>query len=141
MRTITAALAISASLLSSLALATEKTFTGVFSGYGRACFGGLFVRTKTIEWNSPFSVCKRTRYDVLEKTLLEGKERIVFQLRKHAPRCAYPVIEIENAQTEDDRWNITGYQSLESYQKRREPGWADSVLDERMTLSCSMFRL
>jgi hypothetical protein len=62
-------------------------------------------------------------------------------LRKRSPRCRYAVIEIEDAQTEDDIWNVTGYQTLESFQKRREPGWADSVLDDRMTLECSMFRL
>ncbi|MDR2031742.1 MAG: hypothetical protein LBP86_05705 [Azoarcus sp.] len=135
------AFAVVASLLSSLALAAEKPFTGVFSGYGRACFGGLFVRTKTIEWNSPFSVCKPTQYDVLEKNAEGEKERIVFQLRKHFKRCGLAVIEIENAQTEDDRWDVTGYQTLESYQKRHEPEWADSVLDDRMTFYCSMFRL
>jgi hypothetical protein len=128
-------------LFSSLGLAAEKPFTGVFSGYGRACSGGLFIRTKTIEWNSSFRICKPTRYDILEKSAKGEKERIVFQLRKYSQRCGLAVIEIENAQTEDDRWDVTGYQTLESYQKRHEPGWADSVLDDRMTFYCSMFRL
>jgi hypothetical protein len=68
--------ALVASLFSSLGLAAEKPFTGVFSGYGRACSGGLFVRTKTIEWNSTFSACKRTQYDILEKSA-EGEKSVL----------------------------------------------------------------
>ncbi|MDR2789226.1 MAG: hypothetical protein LBD06_12965 [Candidatus Accumulibacter sp.] len=82
-----------AALPSRLALAADKSFTGVFSGYGRACSGGLFVRAKTIEWNSSFGIRKPT-----------------------------------------------GHQALKNFQKRREPGWADSTLDERMTLDRPRFR-
>src|SRR5262245_31405462 len=33
-------------------------FTGTFRGTGRACTGALFVRTKTLEWNTTYSRCQ-----------------------------------------------------------------------------------
>lgn len=72
-------LALSASLggLSGTAVAAEKAFTGVFEGTGRACPGALFVRARTIEWNSSFSICKPTSYEILEKKLDNDHKRVV----------------------------------------------------------------
>jgi hypothetical protein len=117
----------------------DAPFTAVFSGTGRACSGGLFVRTKTIEWNSSFSICKPTRYSVLDKDLAADRRRIAFRLAARSRRCHYEVIEAQQYSTYG--WSVQGYQSLEAYEKRALPGWRNSPLDERMVLSCPMVRL
>ncbi|MET3498242.1 hypothetical protein [Variovorax boronicumulans] len=117
----------------------ETPFTGKFSGTGRACSGGLFVRTQTIEWNSSFSVCRPARYDVLEKDLRKDHGRIVFRFKTRSRQCLYEVIEAEQVGTYG--WDVRGYQSLASYRKRALPGWSNSSLTERQILSCPMTRL
>lgn len=117
----------------------EAPFTGVFSGTGRTCSGGLYVRTKTIEWNSSFSICKPARYRVLEKDLARDHGRIAFRLEARSRQCRYEVIEAEQVSTYG--WSVQGYQSLEAYRKRALPGWRHSTLDERLVLSCPMTRL
>jgi hypothetical protein len=132
-------------VLSSLVLAVsctavaETPFTGKFSGTGRACSGGLFVRTRTIEWNSSFSVCKSARYEVLEKELVRDHGRVAFRFKTRSRQCLYEVVEAEQVSTYG--WDVRGYQSLESYRKRALPGWSNSPLTERLILSCPMTRL
>ncbi|WP_284410717.1 hypothetical protein [Acidovorax sp. SUPP3334] len=129
-------LAAAIGISSSTAAASEKLFTGVFDGTGRACSGALQVRAKTIEWRSAFSTCKPTPYEILEKNAEDGPKRIVFRLKKRSSQCLYPVIEV--TQASDYRWNVTGYQSLEGFQKKEAPDWSNSPLPERQTLSCPM---
>ncbi len=118
----------------------EAPFTGAFSGTGRACSGGLFVRTRTIEWNSSFSICKPARYEVLDREgLASDQGRIAFRLKARSRRCLYEVVEAQ--QVSRYGWDIRGYQSLESYRKRDLPDWNNSPLDDRMILSCPMTRL
>lgn len=132
-------------VLAFLALAGTGTaiagapFMAVFGGTGRACSGGLYVRTQTIEWNSSFSICKPRRYRVLEKDLAADHGRIVFRLSARSRQCRYEVIEAEQISTYG--WNVQGYPSLEAYQKRALPGWHHSPRDDRMVLSCPMVRL
>lgn len=134
-----------AAALAFLALAGTGTaiagapFTAVFSGTGRACSGGLYVRTQTIEWNSSFSICQPTRYSVLEKDLAKDHGRIAFRLATRSRQCRYEVIEAKQISTYG--WSVQGYQSLEAYRKRALPGWRHSPRDERMVLSCPMVRL
>jgi len=117
----------------------EAPFTAKFGGTGRACSGGLYVRTQTIEWNSSFSICKPARYEVLEKALAEGHGRIAFRLKARSRQCLYEVVEAEQLSTYG--WDVRGYQSLESYKKRALPDWRNSPLTERLILSCPMTRL
>ncbi|BEP36937.1 hypothetical protein GmRootV59_39090 [Variovorax sp. V59] len=132
-------------VLAFLALAGTGTtiagapFTAVFGGTGRACSGGLYVRTQTIEWNSSFSICKPRRYRVLEKDLAADHGRIVFRLSARSRQCRYEVIEAEQISTYG--WSVQGYPSLEAYRKRALPGWHHSPRDDRMVLSCPMVRL
>ncbi|RQO47442.1 hypothetical protein DBV14_21230 [Variovorax sp. KBW07] len=124
-------------LASSAALAADKPFTGYFVGNGRACTGNLYIRTKTVEWHTPFSVCKPAGYEVLEKDFTETHKRLALRLKTRSKHCGHAVIEVEQAaQVSPYAWNITGYPSLEAFQKRELPGWKHSALDERMTLSC-----
>jgi hypothetical protein len=44
-------------------------FTGVFYGQGEGCWGGLFVRTKTIEWEDGNDLsCRRTPYSITDQS-------------------------------------------------------------------------
>jgi len=117
----------------------EAPFTAKFAGTGRACSGGLYVRAKTIEWNSSFSVCKPARYEVLEKKWVKDHDRIAFRFKTRSRGCLYEVVEAEQVSTYG--WDVRGYQSLESYQKRALPDWSNSPLTERLVLSCPMTRL
>lgn len=130
------ALSVSIGSLSSAAAAADKAFTGVFKGTGRACSGALYVRSKTIEWNSTYSVCKPTRYEILEKNLDSGHERIVFRLKTRSRRCRYSVIEVEREN--GYYWSVSGYPSLEGFQKKDLPDWSNSPLPEREIFLCSM---
>lgn len=118
------------------AIASDRVFTGTFSGTGRACSGGLHIRTRTIEWNSSFSVCKPTRYEILEKNFSSEHRRIVYRLKTRSKRCRYEVIEIEHVSGAG--WNVNGYQSLDAYTNRKTPNWKNSALPERQVLACPM---
>ena len=112
--------------------------TGTFDGTGRACSGALHIRAKTVEWNSSFSVCKPSRYEVLDSALGGEHGRIALRLKTRSPKCRYEVVEAE--QVSAYSWDVRGYQSLESYQKRALPDWSNSPIPERMILSCPMVR-
>lgn len=122
--------------LSGMAATADDAFAGVFQGTGRACSGALHVRAKTIEWNSAYSICKPTHYEVLEKSFNGSHERIVFRLKNRSRQCRYSVVEVEH--TSGYNWNVNGYQSLEGFQKRNFPDWSNSPLPERQVLSCPM---
>jgi len=119
--------------------AADTLFTGTFSGTGRACNGMLHVRSKTIEWNSSFSTCRRGAYEVLEKSLTGGRQRIAFRLEAHGGKCLYEVLSLEQVDGTD--WTADGYPSLEAFRKKDLPDWRDSPLPERLVLECPMTRL
>jgi hypothetical protein len=121
---------------SSASISSERNLTGAFEGTGRACTGALYVRTNTVEWNSTYSICKPTRYEVLENSLNGDHRRTVLRLNKRNRQCRYEVVEIEHA--DGYSWNVSGYPSLESFQKRDSPDWSNSPLPARQVLSCLM---
>lgn len=125
-----------AGILSNTSAAESNSIIGVFQGTGRACSGSLHIGTKSIKWISAFSACSSTRYTILEKSQPTENERTAFLLKKTSNTCRYKVIEVERA--DGYNWNITGYQSEESFQNRNLPDWANSPLPERQTLSCLM---
>ncbi|WP_233801800.1 hypothetical protein [Paraburkholderia sp. HP33-1] len=118
------------------AAAADKPFSGKFDGTGRACSGSLVVRPRTIEWNSAFSVCKPVQYEVLEQNFGGKHRRIVFRLKKRSSQCRFEVVEIEHASGYN--WNVSGYRSVEEFQKRGLADWSNSPLPERQVLSCLM---
>ncbi|MBR8417426.1 hypothetical protein K6W16_22500 [Burkholderia dolosa] len=129
-------LCMSVATLSSAVVAADDAFAGVFRGTGRACSGALYVRAKTIEWNSSYSICKSSSYEILEKKLDGERERMVFRLKNRSSRCRYSVVEVERAGGYS--WNVSGYQSLEGFRKRDLPEWSNSPFPERQILSCLM---
>ncbi len=100
------------------AFAGEKPFTGVFQGSGRECYGKLYVRTKTIEWHTPFAACKKTAYEIIKKKLNPPKPEIVFLLK--GKPCDFGVISLDWDPEYPDYWNATGYRSLADYKKGSE---------------------
>jgi carbohydrate-binding DOMON domain-containing protein len=120
-------------------MAADVPFTAAFSGTGRACSGGFFVRARTIEWNATYSVCKPQRYTVLEDALDREPKRIVYRIEGHGRQCPYRVVEVEQATAHG--WNVSGYRSPEAYRNRDQPAWRNSPLPERFVLSCLMTRL
>lgn len=119
-----------------VASVADKAFVGVFEGTGRACSGALHVRAKTIEWNSTYSTCKSTRYEVLEQEVSDGQQRVVFRLKNRNKQCRFEVVEVERVG--DYNWNISGYPTQEGFEKRNLSDWKNSSLPERQTLSCPM---
>jgi hypothetical protein len=119
--------------------AADATFTGDFSGTGRACNGTLHVRGKTIEWKSSFSTCQHGGYEVLEKSQIDGKQRVAFRLKAHGNHCLYEVLALEQVDGTD--WTADGYPSLEAFHKRALPEWRDSSLAQRLVLECPMTQL
>ncbi|MEX3811354.1 hypothetical protein AB3X96_13975 [Paraburkholderia sp. BR13439] len=110
--------------ISNIAIGAEGGFKGDFEGTGRACSGALYVRANTIEWNSTYSFCKTTRYKILEKNFSDEQRRIVFHLNNPGHQCRFKIVEVEQASRHN--WNVSGYQSLEGFQKRDLPDWNNS---------------
>ena len=138
MRVIHIACLFAAALIGNGSPAADKPFTGIFRGNGRACFGALSIRPKTIEWHSTYSTCGPTAYEILEQDLLAKNARIVFLLKNHSKHCSHQVIELQHY--EQNVWDVKGYSSLEAYQKKELPDWKDSTLPEREALSCGLLK-
>ena len=113
-------------------------FTGVFQGEGRACFGGLFVRSKTIEWTSSFSKCGPVRYEILDKDMTGEHPRIAYRLMERSKQCRNAVIALTHYN--DEVWDVKGYPSVEAYQKRDLPDWKNSMQPDRAVTSCGMLK-
>lgn len=120
-------------------IAADAPFTGAFSGTGRACSGGLYLRAKTVEWISTYSICKPSRYEFLAKDLTVDHQRIAVRIKTRSRQCRYEVFEAEQVSTYG--WDVRGYQSVEAYRKQDLPDWRNSALPERLSLSCPMVRL
>lgn len=118
------------------AAAADTSFTGTFSGTGRACNGTLHVRSKTIEWASSFSSCRSSAYEVLEKSTNSSNRRMVFRLKAPGSKCLYKVLSLEQVDGTD--WTANGYPSPEAFRNKDLPAWRDSALPERLVLECPM---
>jgi hypothetical protein len=124
--TMAAALVSTALALSPATALADAPCDGAYRSWGRACFGGAFVRDKTIEWNSSFSTCKPSPYEVLD-SVLEGKPRsVAYRIKKPSKDCRYAVIEIVEDSGDGEGWSIAGFTSMEAY-GRGEVGMACPV--------------
>lgn len=66
---LTRCVALSAALLLAPMIAGAHGFIGVFHGQGTGCWGGLYVRTKTVQWTTPYSSCGPTKYKIIDMKL------------------------------------------------------------------------
>ncbi|PRC94327.1 hypothetical protein [Solimicrobium silvestre] len=117
-----------------LVFAADKPFTGVFEGQGRGCYGKLFIKTKTIEWNTPFTVCKQTPYTILEKDFSTKSPHIAYLLKNSSEKaCGLQVIEVKFNPEYPDYWKAIGYPTIDDFYNKNDPN-SD-------TLSCSIWVL
>jgi len=121
------------------AQAGEAPFTGHFLGTGRACYGMLAVRTKTISWLTSFSQCQKLPYELVERTDRNGHLRITWRFTRSSPACRYRLISLEHngGPDHDTGWNVTGYGSEQSYVSDKA---ADYTADTPDALSCYLVR-
>ncbi len=122
-------------LINANAIAADKVFTGVFQGQGRACFGKLFLREKTVEWNSSFSVCNSTGYTVLKSDLDGTSPHIAVYLKHKSRTCREAVIALTFDPAFPHFWQAEAYVSRQDYEHR-----TDEDVKAR-TLMCSMQKL
>jgi len=117
--------------------AAEPPFTGTFEGTGRACYGGLYVRTKTISWSTPFSACKRVPYEVLERSEKGNERRFTFRLKSSSKACRYGVLYLYHGASAnaDIDWHVIGYATFEDYKADQQNGFK---ADSPQALSCSL---
>jgi hypothetical protein len=118
-------------------VAADAPCDGAYRSWGRACFGGAFVRNKTIEWNATFSACKPSPYEVVDSDLKGETRRVAYRFKKRSKFCRYEVMEI--AGEPGGSWSIVGYPTLEAYQKRDNLDWIwadDKTGEGRWSDSC-----
>jgi len=113
-----------------------EPFTGVFHGQGRGCWGKLYVKTKTLAWNTPYSVCAKTPYTVIDKDMDASAPGIAFMLRHKSRSCRYEIVQLAFDPAYPDYWLARGYASRADYEGRKT---ADGAAQSR-TLSCSVQR-
>jgi hypothetical protein len=96
--------------------------TRVFEGSGRACHGKLVVTPKSIAWDTPFSRCAASAYEVLEQSGKGNEQRAGYLLKKRGKGCLYQVIVLEHnaASRADLDWSAKGFQSVDDYKARNE---------------------
>ncbi len=121
------------------AQAGEAPFTGRFLGTGRACYGMLAVRTKTISWLTSFSQCQALPYELVERTDSGGRLRITWRFTRSIPACRYRLISLthDGGSDQDIGWNVIGYGSEQSYLTDRSGGYTANTPD---ALSCYLVR-
>jgi hypothetical protein len=129
-------LLVAVSLLTAQSTMAADALTGTFRGDGRACYGALFLRSNTIEWNASFFKCGPTRYKVIEQDLSGDHPHAAFKIEDHRKRCGLAVIEV--SRYSEFSWSVKGYQTMEAYQKREEPDWKDSADPARQVAVCGM---
>ncbi len=114
--------------------ANEAPFTGVFQGQGRGCWGKLYVKEKTLRWMTPYSICKPSKYKVLERELTTPNRHIAFELALRSTQCRYAVVELSFDPQTPDYWSAKGYASVDDFNQRH------SASDESKlrTLSCAV---
>jgi len=121
----------------SVASAVDSPFTGAFIGTGRACYGGLHIRPRTISWLTPFSQCQKILYEVIERRKRGNQREFVFHIKQHAKGCRFGVLYLDHPDIPnlDIDWGIIGYLSLESYETDKRNGYKAPLPN---SLSCSL---
>lgn len=105
---------------------SDKPMFGRYDGSGRACFGALFLRKDTIEWNATYSDCGPSAYTEADFGHdQEGRKRYGFILKKPGKKCNAPVIVMTKYESDgSSSWSVDGYMSLKEekmYRKKTPP--------------------
>jgi hypothetical protein len=103
-------------------IASASTFTGVFSGQGKACWGPLYIRTKTIQWITDFSVCY-SPYTIEKKTFVDKPQNydyILYRLNQPSKACSWRYIALYYYKYADSPymhydWSVAGFPNFEDF--------------------------
>jgi hypothetical protein len=103
-------------------LAFASTFTGVFYGQGRACWGPLYIRTKTIQWITDFSACY-SPYTIVKKTFVDKPKKydyILYKLNLPKKTCSWQYIALYYDKYSDAPhmhydWSVAGFTKFEDF--------------------------
>ena len=97
---------------------------GVYSGSGRACAGDLRIGADSIAWDTPFSHCAASPFQVEQRTNDGAGLRVTYRLLRPGGRCRYPVLLLMHAGDKPGiGWDVVGFASLADYKsQRRETG-------------------
>jgi hypothetical protein len=111
----------------------DGAFTGTFEGSGRACYGNLVIKPKTISWKTPFSSCGDVPYEIIEQKSQGSEQRIIYLLKKRNKECLFSVISLHHGDSPrpDLDWEATGYLSLDDFK-------ADSIAN---STSCPLVQI
>ena len=114
-------------------------FTGAFRGTGRACYGRLDVRVKTISWLTTFSQCKSVPYRLIERHQNGNARQLAFELARRDKGCRYGVIALRHRDDPDPSigWEAIGYASLADYRADQARGFE---ADLATALSCYLVK-
>jgi hypothetical protein len=111
---------------------------GRFIGSGRACYGTLAVKAKSISWLTPFSQCKSVPYELMGRDEHGDESRVTYRLKPGAGSCRYNVLSLTHKGHADDTgWDVTGYGSEQSYQADKASGYRAKTED---MMSCYLVR-
>ncbi len=126
-----------AALCLSATFAAERPFTGSFEGAGRACYGALKVRSKTISWTTPFSSCKNVTYEVIERSEKGKARRFTFRLKPASKACRFGVVYLyhDDSANAGIDWHVIGYRTMDEYKADQQNGLKADSPD---ALSCSL---
>jgi hypothetical protein len=116
----TAATALASLLCGNIAFAS--TFTGVYSGQGEACWGPLYIRTKTIQWITDFSACY-SPYTIVKKTFADKPKNydyILYKLNRPNKTCSWRYIALyynQYSAVSDMQyyWSVAGFPNIQDF--------------------------
>jgi hypothetical protein len=126
-------------LVAVTAMATETgSLTGHFEGTGRACYGTLAIKAKTISWQTTFSQCKAAPFELIEQDRKNGKIRLAYRLKARTPGCRYSILTLTHAgPASETGWEATGYGSRQSYEADKSSSYKANAAD---MMSCPLIR-
>lgn len=89
--------------------AAPKTIN-VYEGTGRACAGQLAITPKTISWQTSFSQCPKTAYE-----LVKNEPNLqVYRMQKRAKTCAYDYIQVETG-LPNEQVQVIGFPNQQAF--------------------------
>lgn len=132
-----AAAAVSVALSVGAHAATSTT--GSFLGTGRACYGTLAVKTKTVSWVTPFSQCQTTPVDLIDQDDSGGSLRRTYRFTRSSASCRYRVLSLthDGSKDQDLGWQVVGYSTEASFRQDKAGGFSTSTPD---MMACYLIR-
>jgi len=99
------------------AVPQEHVFYGDYETQGRAAYGHLIIKRKTISWDTSFSKFQNIPYKILSLKIGKDYQECVFVLKKSVKGNFYNVLILDHKGllSSDIGWEVTAYCSLADY--------------------------